>query len=294
MLGFAWLLRRSLGVGGAVGVGAAANVFVGMVEAPLLIRPYLVRLSRAELFTVMVCGMATIAGTVMLLYATMLAATLPDAAGHILTASILSAPAAITLARLMMPGSTEAGTEAALDRDRSADGPASAMDAITRGTLDGVGLLINIVAMLIVLVALVHLANEGLGLLPDVLGAPLTLERVLGWLFAPLAWLIGLPWAEAVTGGQLLGVKTVLNELLAYAQLSALPPEALSPRSRLILTYALCGFANLGSLGIMIGGLATMMPERRAEVAGLGLLSVLAGVLATCMTGAVVGLIHAV
>ena len=286
---FAWLLERSLGVGGAVGVSAAANVFVGMVEAPLLVRPYLARLTRAELFMVMTCGMATIAGTVLVLYATFLTNTIPDAAGHILTASLLSAPAAITVARLMLPEAAEAKTAADLDAGMRAS---STMDAITRGTLDGAALLINIVAMLLVLVALVHLANEILSLLPDLSGAPLTLERMLGWLFAPLAWLLGLPWSEAVTGGQLLGIKTVLNELLAYLELSSLPAEALAPRSRLILTYAICGFANFGSLGIMIGGLATLVPERRSEIAALGGLSIVSGTLATCMTGAMVGLLE--
>ena len=287
---FAWLLERSLGVGGAVGVSAAANVFVGMVEAPLLVRPYLAKLSRSELFTVMTCGMATIAGTVFVLYATFLRDAIPGAAGHLLTASLLSAPAAITVARLMMPEPAERRTEGGLDVASESD---SAMDAITRGTLDGAALLINIIAMLLVLVALVHLANQILGLLPDLAGAPLTLERMLGWLFAPIAWLLGLPWSEAVTGGQLLGIKTVLNELLAYLQLAGLPADALAPRSRLILTYAICGFANLGSLGIMIGGLATLVPERRSEVAALGGLSIVAGTLATCMTGAMVGLLVA-
>ena len=288
---FAWLLERSLGVGGAVGVSAAANVFVGMVEAPLLVRPYLARLTRGELFTVMACGMATIAGTVLVLYATFLRDAIPDAAGHILTASLLSAPAAITVARLMLPEAADSQTAGAMEAASEAKG---AMDAITRGTLDGAALLINIIAMLLVLVALVHLANEILGLLPDLAGAPLTLERMLGWLFAPIAWLLGLPWSEAVTGGQLLGIKTVLNELLAYLELSSLPAEALAPRSRLILTYALCGFANLGSLGIMIGGLATLVPERRSEVVALGGLSIVAGTLATCMTGAMVGLLESV
>jgi len=285
--GFSWVLQRSLGIGGAVGVGAAANVFVGMVEAPLLIRPYLTQLTRGELFTVMTCGMATIAGTVLVLYATMLGGVIPDAAGHLLTASIISAPAAITVARLMVPERSEpTAGQVVLE-----DPPANAMDAITRGTLDGVRLLINIVAMLIVLVALVHLANQLLGLFPEVAGAALSLQRVAGWLLAPLAWLMGLPWDEALVGGGLLGTKTMLNELIAYADMAALPAGALSERSRLIMVYALCGFANFGSLGIMIGGLGTMAAERRGEVVALGLKSIVAGTLATCMTGAVVGLL---
>jgi len=284
-----WCLERAFGIGGALGVGLAANVFVGMVEAPLLIRPYLARLSRAELFTLMVCGMATIAGTVLALYARIIGPVVPDAAGHILTASLISLPAAILVSRLMVQdGAAAAETAGGLDDSLR---PTSAMDAITTGTLSGVTLVINVTAMLLVLVALVHLANQVLGLLPEVDGAALTAQRILGWLFAPLAWLIGLPWEEAVRGGQLLGTKTVLNELLAYLELAGLPEDALSARSRLILTYALCGFANFGSLGIMIGGLATLAPERRREVVSLGLRSIVGGTLATCMTGAVVGLI---
>jgi len=284
---FSWALQKTFRVGGPVGVGVAANIFVGMIEAPLLVRPYLAKLSRGELFVVMTAGMATIGGTVMVLYATFLQGVIPDATGHILTASVISAPAAITVARLMVPDSAPATAGDLVLEDL----PEGSMDAITRGTLDGVKLLINIVAMLLVLVALVQLANQIIGLLPDIGGEPLSLQRMLGWLLAPLAWLIGLPWEEAVTGGRLLGTKTVLNELIAYLDLAGLPEDALSPRSRLIMTYALCGFANFGSLGIMIGGLGTMAPERRGEIVALGLRSIVAGTLATCMTGALVGLL---
>ncbi len=284
---FAWALERALGVGGAVGVGAAANVFVGMVEAPLLIRPYLASLGRGELFTVMTCGMATIAGTVMALYATFLQGVIPGALGHILTASLINAPAAILIARIMIPDPTHTGGAGFQLAPSEARGT---MDALTRGALDGVQLLINVTAMLVVLVALVSLANQILGLLPDVAGAPLALERVLGWIMAPVTWLMGIPWAEAPTAGALMGTKTVLNELLAYLNMSKLPEGALSERSRLIMTYAMCGFANLGSLGIMIGGLGAMAPERRGEVVELGLRAILAGTIATCLTGALVGL----
>ncbi len=289
--GFAWALRRSLGVGGALGLGTAANVFVGMVEAPLVIRPYLAAMSRGELFAVMTAGMSTIAGTVMVLYAGFLDGIVQDAMGHILTASLISAPAAITVARIMVPHSGP-DPELAAEADISAPQPScGAMDAVTRGTLDGLKLMLNIIAMLIVLVALVSLANQILGLLPSVAGAELTLQRLLGWLMAPLVWLLGIPWAEAQTAGMLMGTKTVLNELLAYLELAKLPQGALSEHSRLIMTYALCGFANFGSLGIMLGGLGAMVPERRAEIVGLGMKSIVAGTLATCMTGAVVGLI---
>jgi len=285
--GFAWLLERSLNVGGALGLGAAANIFVGMVEAPLLIRPYLARMTRSELFAVMTCGMATIAGTVMVLYASVLGPVLPDAMGHILTASIISAPAGLMLARLMVP-ETEPETEGSLDLPHEVT---SSMEAVTQGTISGLRLLAYIVAMLVVFVALVSLANQILGLLPAAGGEPLTLQRLLGWLMAPVAWLMGIPWAEAYTAGSLLGTKTVLNELLAYLQMAELPQDALGPRSRLILTYALCGFANLGSLGIMLGGMTAMAPERRTEIVSLGPKTIVSGTLATCMTGTVVGLL---
>ena len=284
---FAALLRRTMGVGGTVGVSASANVFVGMVEAPLVVKPYLARLSRGELFMVMNCGMATIAGTVLVLYAAILGARLPDALGHLLVASIVATPLALVVAALMVPGSTT--EEATINLPRE---DASSIAAVTRGTLEGVQLLIYIVAMLLVFVALVALANAALGLLPAVAGAPLSLERMLGWLFSPLALLIGVPWHEAAVAGSLLGKKTVLNEFLAYLDLAELPPEALSERSRLLLTYALAGFANFGSLGIMLGGLGAMLPaERRNELAELGLKSVLAGLLTTCLTAAMVGLV---
>ncbi len=281
------LLGRTLGIGGAVSVATAANIFVGMVEAPLLIRPYLLRMTRAELFMVMVGGMATIAGTVFGLYGAILAPTMPDAFGHLLVASVISAPAAITVARLMVPESGPP-TPGELDLD---GGASSGFEAVVRGTADGVVLLLHIVAMLIVMVALVALANQAVGLLPEMGGAPLSLERVAGWAFTPVAWLMGIPWAEATLAGELLGVKTILNEFLAYLRLAAVPAEALSDRSRLILVYALCGFANFASLGIMVGGLSTIAPERRSDIVALGFRSIVAGTLATCMTGAVVGML---
>jgi len=282
-----WLLERTLGVGGALGVSAAANVFVGMVEAPLMIRPYLQQMSRGELFAVMTCGMSTIAGTVLVLYASILNPVLPDALGHILTASLISAPAALSIALLMVPHSGEM-TTGRIDPPVTAS---SAMDAVVQGTVQGLKLLLNIVAMLVVLIALVSLVNIFLGVLPEVAGAPLTLQRLLGWGFAPLSWTLGVPWHEAVVAGSLLGTKTILNELVAYLNLASLDPTELSMRSRLIMTYSLCGFANLGSLGIMLGGIGVMVPERREEIVSLGFKSIIGGTLATCMTGAVVGLL---
>lgn len=286
--GFAWLLKRTLGIGGAEGLSNAANIFFGMVEAPLFIRPYVSQLTRGELFSVMTCGMATVAGTVLVLYAGMLTPVIPDAMGHLLTASIISAPAAIAMARIMVP----TGNEEKTDGEMVAPSPAgSFMEAVTNGTADGITLVINIIALLIILVSLVALVNICLGLLPDVAGAPLTLQRLLGLVMAPVMWLIGIPWSECAAAGSIMGTKTVLNELLAYLELGNLGAEAFSERTRLILTYALCGFANPGSLGIMLGGLGTMAPKRREEIVRLGVRSILAGTLATCMTGAVVGIL---
>ncbi len=280
------VLEKTMGVGGAVGLSTAANIFVGMVEAPLFIRPYLAQLSRGELFIVMTCGMAGIAGTVMVIYASILGPVIPDALGHILIASIISAPAAIVISVLMVPLSG-APTSGDLVPAQQAT---SSMDAITHGTLDGLALLLNIVALLVVLVSLVTLANLMLEALPAIGGKPITLQRMLGVLLAPLAWLIGVPSSEASAAGALLATKTILNEFIAYVDLAHLPDGTLSLRSRMIMTYALCGFANLGSLGILIGGLATMAPQRRDEVVALGLKTIVAGTLATCMTGAVVGM----
>jgi CNT family concentrative nucleoside transporter len=285
---FSWVLRRIMGIGGVEGLGTGANVFVGMVEAPLLIKPYLVGISRSELFTIMTSGMATIAGTVMVLYASILKQIIPGIMGHLLTASIISAPAAITVSKIMIP---ETGEPSAGDV-KLPTRASSSMDAITRGTLDGVILLINIIAMLVVLVALVYLVNLLLSLLPPVSGQPITFQRVLGYVMAPVTWLMGIPWSEAGISGSLMGTKTVLNEFLAYIDLASLPQGALSERSRLIMTYAMCGFANFGSLGIMIGGMGAMAKERRDEIVALGIKSIIAGTIATCMTGAVVGMIY--
>ncbi|WP_315767107.1 MULTISPECIES: NupC/NupG family nucleoside CNT transporter [unclassified Bradyrhizobium] len=287
--GMAWVLERTLGVGGAVGLSTAANIFLGMVEAPLFIRPYLAQMTRAELFLVMTGGMAGIAGTVLVLYATLLAPLIPDAAAHFVIASVLGAPAAILVSLIMVPETSKELTGGALtDPEMDAS---STMDAIVKGTSAGLELLLTIIAMLIVLVALVHLANSILSLLPPIGGADISLQRLLGLVMAPVCWLMGLPWQEAVTAGSLMGTKTVLNELIAYVELSKLAPGALDPRSRLIMLYAMCGFANFGSLGIMIGGLGTMAPPRREEINALGLKSIVSGTLTTCLMGAIVGLL---
>jgi CNT family concentrative nucleoside transporter len=275
--GFSWVLERAMGIGGVVGLSTAANVFVGMVEAPLLVKPYLARVSRGELFAIMVGGMASIAGTVLFLYASLLREVIPGAIGHLFVASIVSAPAALVVSFLMVPPQG-APTGGQLELKSEAE---NSIDALTRGTLDGAQLFISIMAMLIVFVAVVTLVNLAI--------APYTLQGGIGWLLAPLAWLAGVPWSEAHAGGALLGTKTVLNELVAYVDLGS--TTGLSERSRVLMSYALCGFANFGSLGIMIGGLGTMCPERRGEVIALGLKSIVAGTLATCLTAATVGLL---
>jgi concentrative nucleoside transporter, CNT family len=288
--GFSWVLERTLGVGGAVGLSTAANIFLGMVESPLFIRPYLASLSRGELFMVMTGGMAGIAGTVFVLYATILRNAIPDVAGHILVASILGAPAALLISGLMVPVARGEGSDIGeIKIGRVAD---NTMDAIVRGTVAGLELLLNIVAMLIVLVALVHLANAVLSLLPQVGGGAITLQRLLGYVMAPVCWLMGVPWSEAATAGALMGIKTVLNELIAYLELAKLPADALDPRARLIMLYAMCGFANFGSLGIMIAGLTVMAPERRADIISLGGKSIVSGTLTTCLLGAIVGVLN--
>ena len=283
---FAWCLRKTMGIGGAVGLGSAATIFLGMIEAPLLIRPYLAKLSRGELFMLFSVGLATVAGTVFVLYATILQPVIPGALGHILVASFMSLPAALMIARIMIP--SDAQTEAVAAPEFKYR---SSMDAIARGTEDGLRLWLGIVAMLLVIVALVALADIILGHFPDFAGAPVTLERIFGWIFAPVVWLFGVPWGEASTAGSLMGQKIVLNEFVAYLKLAALPAGALDPRSRLIMLYAMCGFANFGSVGIMIAGVSALVPERRDEIVPLAMRALLSGAMASGLTGAMIGLL---
>ncbi len=284
--GLARLLGKSMGLSGAISMGSASSIFVGMVESPLLIKPHLQTMSNSELFMLMTCGMATVAGTVMGLYAGILANSVPDALSHILVASLISAPAAIMLAAVMLPPD---GGE--YDGPVQMHSPYSgSMDALVSGTGEGLRLLANIIGMLIVFVALVYMADRILALVPS--GAePLSLVGVFGRVLAPLAWLTGIPWREASAAGELLATKVFINELVAYLQLAALEPDVLSERSRLIMTYSLCGFANFGSLGIMIGGMTAMCPGRSADILRLAPRSIWSGLLATCMTGAIVGLV---
>ncbi|MGI4946550.1 MAG: NupC/NupG family nucleoside CNT transporter [Janthinobacterium lividum] len=283
---FAAALRRAMGLDGPVALAAAVHIFVGMIEAPLLIRPYLAQMGRGELFAVMSCGMAGVAGTVMVIYATVLGPVIPGALGVILTASVISTPAALAIAALMVPFGPGKGATATLAAPGH-DTHSGTLDAIVRGTADGVGPLVGITTTLLVAVALVSLVNQVLGLTPG----GWTLQGLFALPFRPVMWLIGIPWHEAPAASLLMGTKTVLNEFVAYLSLAALPPDSLAPRSRLILTYAMCGFANFGSLGILVGGLGALMPERRAEVAALGLRSVLSGTLATLTSGALAGLL---
>ncbi|HEX7775575.1 MAG TPA: nucleoside transporter C-terminal domain-containing protein [Parvibaculum sp.] len=286
---FSYLLQKSMGIGGAVGLASASTMFLGMVEAPLLIRPYLERLSRAELFMMMTVGLASVSGTVLVLYASIVEPVVHGALGHILVASLISLPAGITVARLMVPEREDfAGTGVA--HDEPLIEYESSMDAVTRGTIDGLHLLLNILAMLVVIVALVALANIILSALPDLWGAPITLQRTLGWAFAPLVWLMGVQASDMEAAGQLMGTKTILSEFIAYIDLAHLPAGTLSPRSALIMLYALCGFTNFASVGILIGGLTALAPGRRSDIVALGMRAIVSGTIATSMTGAVIGL----
>lgn len=275
-------LSRLFGLSGACNLSVAANIFVGMVEAPLLIRPWLARLSRAELFVVMVAGLATISGNMLVVYAQMISRVVPDAAGQLLVASFIAAPASVLAALLMIP---EGGPTQALATDDAAPPLfASSMDAIVQGTADGLQLLLGIMASLIVFVALVALVNA------IIAPSGVTLQGIAGFVFWPLAWAMGIPAAECATVAQSLGIKVVINEFVSYLQLAA-QPDALSERSRVILTYALCGFTNLGSVGIMVTGMAAMCPDRRREIIGLGLPSLVSASIACCLAGATVGVL---
>jgi len=283
----ALVLKKTLGLGGAVGLSAASMVFLGNIEGQLVIRPYLPRLTRAELFILMTVGLSVIAGTVFVLYATILKPVLPGALGHLLIASMMSLPAGILIARTMVPGPAE--TELS-EQDESVH-YRSTMDAMARGTEDGLRLYLQIIAMLIVTTALVALVNVILAVLPQVGGAPLTVERMLGWIFSPFVWLLGVPWQEAGTAGGLMGIKLVLNELIAYLHMAGLAPGALDPRSSEIMVYAMCGFANFASIGILIAGMSALMPERRQDVVALAPRALLAGTLASSLSGAMIGLL---
>ena len=285
--GLSWALRRTLGVSGVVGLSSGAGIFLGVVEAPLVVRAYFERMSRSELFAVMTLAMATISGALLVLYAQTLAKSVPDAVGHMISASLISLPAAILVARLMVPG----GGETEVSEDETGLHYDSSIGAIVQGTMDGVQLFLAVIGMIIVIFALVALVDQVLTLAPAVQGEPLTLRRLFGWLFAPLMWTLGVPWDQAPQAGALMGTKTILNEYVAYMDLAALPAGSLDPRSQLIVTYALCGVANLASIGLLVSTIGTLAPSRRAEAAGLGMKSWIAGNMTSAMTGAVIGLV---
>ncbi|MEM7781070.1 MAG: nucleoside transporter C-terminal domain-containing protein [Pseudomonadota bacterium] len=290
--GLSFLLQRSLGVSGVVGLSGGANMFLGVVESPLVVRAYFARMSRAELFQVMVLAMATISGAILILYATTLKDTVPEAVGHMISASLVSLPAALLIAKLMVPSDPE---ETATDADEEGGETGlqyeSSIDAIVKGTMDGMQLFLAVIAIIIVVFALVSLSDQVLALLPLVGDEPLSLKRIFGWIFAPFMWLIGVPWSEAQAAGGLMGTKAILNEYVAYLELAALPEGTLSERSLLIVTYALCGVANLASVGLLVSTIGTLCPERRGDAAKLGIKSWIAGNIATAMTGAWIGLV---
>ena len=287
MRGFSLILEKTLEIGGALGLGISANAFLGMIESPLLIKPYLSKLNHGEMFAVMTAGMATIAGTMLALEAAVISSIVPDAIGHLISCSLITLPGVVYIAHLLVPDRSRVTSgDGAIDQ-----GAENLMDAISTGTTNGLQLLLNIIAMIIVIVALVYLVNATLGVFPDIYGEAITLERILGVLMAPLTMMMGIPWNEAFITGQLMGTKVVLTEFVAYVRFGQLPVEELTERTRIIMTYALCGFANFVSLGIMITGLVTMVPERKVEIMGMGLKSILAGTIATCTTATLVGII---
>ena len=282
------LFKKPLNVGGPIGLGATANVFLGQVEAPLLVRPYLSSMTRHELLILMTVGMSTIAGSVMVVYTTMLMPIYgPGLIGHFLTASLISVPAGIMFANMMIP--SEVKTD--FPEGDSSKMYTSTVDALTQGTKNGLEIFLSVIAMLIVVMALVFLVNSILGIFPELNGSPITIERILGLIFAPLAWFMGIPWEESIMAGQLLGVKTALNEFVAYLYLSDVEAYNLSEKSRLIMLYALCGFANFSSVGILLSGMSAMVPERRDELISVTGRALWAALLASCMTGFIVGII---
>ena len=284
--GLSWALRRTLGVSGVVGLGGGGTLFLGVVESPLVLRAWFATMSRSDLFAIMAMIMATISGAILVLYASTLGKVIPNAAGHLIVASLISLPAALMVARLMVPGQPQSSEPA--EPDLAYDG---AIDAVVRGAMEGVQLMLAVIGIIITIFALVNLADQILALAPHVDGAALTLKRMFGWIFSPFMWAIGVPWDQAPAAGALMGTKAILNEYVAYLDLAALPAGTLAPRSALIVTYALAGFANLASIGLLVSTIASLCPERRAEAAGLGVKSWIAGNFATLMTGAMIGLV---
>ena len=283
--GFAYIFQRTMGLGGATSLAVSANVFMGMTEAPVLIRPYVKGMTRSELLIMMTAGFATIAGSVLVVYGAFLEGKMANPLPQLLAASLIASPAAVAVALTMIPETTPSS-----ERMKEPDfAYASTMDAFSTGATDGLKIVFNIATMLIAALALLWIVNAGFGMLPDIGGTPLSIERVLGWIFAPLMYMIGIPWEDASQSGSLMGVKTVLTEFVAFIQLAEVPAEAMDPRTRMITAHAICGFANFGSMGILIGGLSIVEPARRDDFMSLAWRTLLAGTLATSLSGAVVG-----
>ena len=280
--------QKLFNIGGPVGLGAAANVFIGQVEAPLLIRPYLKTLTNKELLILMTAGMATVAGSVMVALISILEISFANVnlIQHFITASVLSVPAAIMYSNIMIPSNSITDFE----ETKTPKIYKSTMDAITRGTSDGTSIAVSVGTILIAVLALVYIVNSFLGLVGTQFGFDLSIEIILGYIFAPIAWLMGIPWSDAIVAGELLGVKTALNEFIAYPALANLEAGVLSDKSKLITFYGLCGFANLSSVGILISGLGAMAPERKQDFIDVSFKALIAATLASCMTGLVVGL----
>jgi CNT family concentrative nucleoside transporter len=289
---FGFIFSRTMGLRGPTALAAAATIFMGQVEGPIVIRAYLSRLTRSELFLLLTVGMACVSGSTMVAYVTILSGVLPGAAAHVLTASIITAPAGILLARILIPRdpAAEAAQEKVSLNERTYS---SSMDAIMKGIGDGMQIAVNVAACLIVFVALVAMVNMMLGALPAVGGAPISVERGLGYVFAPVAWCLGIEPREILPAGQLLGTKMVLTEFTAFIKLGAIPAAEMTERTRTIMTYALCGFANIASVGINLAGFSVLLPERRNEIMKMVGKAMLAGFFATCLSAAIVGAIPA-
>ncbi len=286
----AWLLARTMRLSGAESLAAVANIFVGMIESSLVVKPYLARMTQSELFSLMSLGMATVAGSVLLSYVSILGGG--DFAGHLVTASLLSAPAGLLVAKVMLPEKERPVTAQTLGTRIETDS-VNVIDAAATGALNGLRLAAYVGTMLVAFVALIAFSNDVLASLGGLAGVPdLTLQKILGWLLAPFAWLMGIPWEDARSVGSMLGMKTILNEFFAYQELGrAIQAGEISERAAIVASYALCGFANLGSLAILLGGIGGIAPERRQDVARLGMRAILAGTLATMMTGCMAGML---
>ncbi len=286
---FAFIFAKTMGLGGATSLAVSANIFMGMTEAPVLVKPYIKGMTRSEVFVLMTTGFATIAGSVLIIYTTFLQPVMANPLAQLLTASIVAAPAAVALALTMVP-ETVAISDRAHEPDFEYE---STMDAFSSGASTGLQIVLNIATMLIAALALLFMVNAALGAAPDVNGEALSIQRILGWIFMPLMYMTGVPMEEAAKAGSLMGIKTVLTEFVAFLDLANTPADQLSDRSRIIVAHAICGFANFGSIGILIGGLTIIAPERRDTFLSLSWKTLLAGTLATCMSACIAGALPA-